>query len=264
MNPNQLMSALGLISAGHITAFFLVLARITPLFLLAPVFSSKLLIREVRVVLAVAVALGLTTIAQHGQTVPTGTLPVIGLVVVNFLVGTMLAFSIGCVYAAITSAGVLADGLSGFSFGSQIDPIYGNQGGTLTTFYSMIGMALFLAVGGDAWTLRGLATTFTVAPLTAPLSITHLHGMVGGAIAMVGVVFLGAVEVVAPVMLAVITADIAFGLVSRVAPQLNVFAIGLPVKVGVALLMVGVSLPFLSNWMSDQLQGAVTTVLTTI
>ncbi|WP_249009113.1 flagellar biosynthetic protein FliR [Conexibacter sp. DBS9H8] len=264
MNLTTLAHALDLISAGHVTAFFLVLARITPLFLLAPVFSSKLLIPQARGVLAVALALGLTTVAAHGETIPTGTVTIVGLILVNFIVGLALALAIGCVFAAITGAGVLADSLSGFSFGSQIDPIFGNQGGTLTTVYSMIGMALFLAVGGDAWTLRGIDATFRVAPLAAPLSDGQLRGLIGGAEAMVGVVFLGAVEVIAPVMFAVVIADIAFGLVSRVAPQLNVYAVGFPVKIGVSLLLVGVSLPLIAGWMSGALQNAMTTFLQTI
>jgi flagellar biosynthetic protein FliR len=156
---------------------------------------------------------------------------------------------------------VIADGLSGFSFGSQVDPINGNPGGTLTSFYSLVGMALFLAVGGDAWTLRGLGATFTAVPLAHPLSTPELRGMIGGAESIVGVVFLGAVEVIAPVMLAVLVADIAFGLVSRVAPQLNVFAVGFPVKIGVSLLVIAVSLPFLAGWMTNQLQDAVTGLL---
>ncbi|HET9073198.1 MAG TPA: flagellar biosynthetic protein FliR [Solirubrobacteraceae bacterium] len=264
MNLAQVAHALGLISGAHVTGFFLVLARITPLFLLAPVFSSKLLIPQARGALAVALALGLSSVVEHGQTVPTDILAVAGLMIVNALVGLALAFAVGCVFAAVTGAGVLADGLSGFSFGSQVDPIYGNPGGTLTTLYSMIGMALFLAIGGDAWILRGLNATFIAVPLTHPLSPAAIRGMVSGAVSDVAVVFLGAVEVVAPVMLAVIIGDVAFGLVSRVAPQLNVFSVGFPVKVGIALLVVGISLPFLANWMSGQLQDTVTSVLTTI
>ena len=264
MHPTQLTDALAQISGGHVAAFFLVLSRVTPLFLIAPIFSSNLLIPQARVVLAVALSLGLSTVVGHGQTVPDGVLQLVGLMLVNLIVGLALAFAMACVFAAITGAGVLADSLSGFSFGSQVDPIYGNPGGTLTTFYSMIGMALFLAVGGDAWALRGLDATFTAVPLSAPLSTAHLHGIVSMCVSMVGIVFLGAVEVVAPVMFAVVIGDIAFGLVSRVAPQINVFAVGFPVKVGITLLVISVSLPFMAGWMSNQLSSAVETVLQSI
>ena len=65
----------------------------------------------------------------------------------------------------------------------------------------------------------------------------------------------GAVEVAAPVMLALVVTDIALGMVSKVVPQLNVFAVGFPVKVGVTLLIVeGRRCPFIGGWMTDQLE----------
>ncbi len=69
--------------------------------------------------------------------------------------------------------------------------------------------------------------------------------------------FTAALEVAGPVLLALIVTDIAFGMVSRVVPQLNVFAVGLPVKVGVALLLVAATLPFFAGWLTDALQNAV-------
>lgn len=264
MKTAQLNAALSMLGAGHITGFFLVLARITPLFLVAPVFSSKMLIGRVRAVLAVALALGMTTVAQHHQALPSEPLAIVGLMLVNFVVGMALAFATACVFAAIQGAGTLGDSLSGFSFGSQVDPVNGSMGGAITSFYGVVGLSLFLAIGGDAWTLRGLAATFKAVPLTQPLSTATMRGIVGGAESLFGNIFVGAVEVAAPVIVAAVISDIAFGLVSRVVPQLNVFAIGFPVKVGVTLLVIGVSLPLLAGWLSNQLQDAVGAVLQTI
>ena len=65
-------------------------------------------------------------------------------------------------------------------------------------------------------------------------------------------------------LLALVITDVAFGVVTRVVPQLNVFAVGFPVKVVVGLLVVGASLPFVSGWVSDQLQLSVAQALQTI
>ena len=62
-------------------------------------------------------------------------------------------------------------------------------------------------------------------------------------------------------MLALMITDVAFGMVSKVVPQLNVFAVGFPIKVGVALLVVAASLPFLGGWMSNQIATSVATAL---
>ncbi len=65
-------------------------------------------------------------------------------------------------------------------------------------------------------------------------------------------------------LLALVLTDVAFGLVSRVVPQLNVFAVGLPAKVAVGLVLVGASLPFVAGWVSDELQPSVAAALQTL
>jgi flagellar biosynthetic protein FliR len=258
MTSAQLARALGGISVGHVLGYFLVLARVSPLFLVAPGFSSQMLIARARSVLAVGIALGIAPLAIHGQTIPTEILPYAGLVVQNFLVGLALAFSISCVFAAVQGAGVLADAFGGFSFGSQIDPINGNPGGTMTNIYAVVGLAMFLAIGGEAWTLHGLSATFNAVPIADSPQIKPLAYSAEAAFSSL---FVGAIEIAAPVILAIIVTDIAFGMVSKVVPQLNVFAVGFTVKVGVTLLVVSVSLPFIGDWMTGQLETSVATAL---
>jgi flagellar biosynthetic protein FliR len=77
-------------------------------------------------------------------------------------------------------------------------------------------------------------------------------------------IFTAAVQVCAPVMLALILTDAALGVVSKVVPQINVFAVGFPAKVAVGLLLIGVSLPFAAGWLSDELQRSVSTALQSI
>jgi flagellar biosynthesis protein FliR len=258
MTSAQLANALSGISVGHVLGYFLVLARISPIFLISPGFSSQMLIPRVRSVLAVALALGIAPLAEHNQTVPQDILPYVGLVAENFLVGLALAFSISCVFAAVNGAGVFADAFGGFSFGSMIDPINGNPGGSMTNLYSVVGLAMFLAIGGDAWTLQGLSATFHAIPITGSAAVRPL---VFSAEAAFSSLFVGAIEIAAPVILAIIVTDIAFGMMSKVVPQLNVFAVGFTVKVGVTLLIVSVSLPFIGDWMTGQLETSVATAL---
>jgi len=242
----------------EITAFFLVLARVSPLFVIAPIFSSKMVPRRVRGIIAVALSIGLTPMALHGQQIPTQPLAVAGLMVEGVFVGIAFAFAVAAVYAAVQAAGGLVDITSGFSFGATVDPINGNQGGVLSSFYGLLGIALFLAIGGDGWTLRGFARTFTLVPLTRA---AQLGPLAAGAEQAFSSIFVSALEVAAPALLALLITDVAFGMVSRVVPQLNVFSVAFPLKVGVALLIVGASMPFIGGWMSDQIAGSVGTAL---
>lgn len=261
LSAQQLGVLLQQISVQHVYAFFMVLARITPLFLVAPGFSSQMLIPRARSVIAVALALGMTPMAEHGQHINPDVLALVALALQNFLVGFVLAFTISCVFGAIQGAGVFADAFAGFSLGQQIDPINGNPGGALTNLYTIFGLVIFLAIGGDAWTLRGLTMTFHAVPLAHAVQPKPLVYEAEAAFASL---FIGAVEIAAPLLLALIVSDIAFGMLSKVVPQLNVFAVGLPMKVTVALIVVAASLPFLGTWMSGQLQNEVSAAINTL
>jgi flagellar biosynthesis protein FliR len=261
MDGATLTTLVNAIGGDKVTGFFLVLARISPLFVLAPLFSSSMIPTQVRGVVAVGLSIGLTPIAVHGMRLPTDPFAVTGMLVEQILVGLAFAYAVGAVFYAVEAAGSLADMLAGFSFGSLVDPINGNPGGTLTNLYSLVGLAFFVAIGGDAWVLRGLARTFDLVPLTKTAPIASLTTGVEAAF---GSIFLSAIEVAAPALLAMMITDITLGMVSKVVPQLNVFAVGFAIKVGVAVLIVAASLPFISGFMSNQLSTAVTTALNTI
>ena len=248
---SELLSKL---AGNELAGFILVLARVTPLFFVAPLFSSAMIPPRVRGIVAVAIAIGLTPIAMHGQHVPNDALALVGLVVEGMLVGLSFAFTLAVLMAGIESAGALIDVVSGFSYGSLINPMNGEQSAVISRFYSLVGTMIFLIIGGDAWTLRGLGRTFQLVPLTdAP----QFSSLVGGAEHVFSNVFAAALELAAPVLVALLITDVAFGIVSRVVPQLNVFAVGFPVKVAVTLLVVGATLPFAANWISEQLSVSV-------
>jgi flagellar biosynthetic protein FliR len=248
---NALLSKL---AAGELVGFILVLARITPLFLLAPLFSSAMIPPRVRGIIAVGIAIGLTPIAMQGQHVPTDPLAIAELVVEGLLVGLGFSFTLAVLMAAVESAGGMIDVVSGFSYGELINPMNGESAAIMSRFYGLVGTLIFLIIDGDAWTLRGLSRTFALVPLT---SGPRIESLVGGAEHVFAEVFTSALEIAGPVLVALLITDVAFGVVSRVVPQLNVFAVGFPVKVAVALLVVGASLPFMANWISDQLSVSV-------
>jgi flagellar biosynthetic protein FliR len=245
---------LGKLAGNELAGFILVLARVTPLFLIAPPFSSPIVPARVRGIVAVGIAIGLTPIAMAGQHVPSDPLALAALTLEGGLVGLGFAFSFAVLFGAIESAGALADLGAGFSYGSLIDPLSGNESGAFSHIYSLVGVAVFLVIGGEAWVLRGLDRTFRLVPLTAA---PQLGTLVGGAEHVFATVFASALEIAAPVLIALLITDAAFGVVSRVVPQLNVFAVGFPAKVAVALLVVGASMPFVAGWVSSQMSNSV-------
>jgi flagellar biosynthetic protein FliR len=255
---NDLLARFG---EQHVLAFSLVLARVAPLFLLAPLFSSKAFPGRVRAVTAVALAIGISPVAT--QALGAGEIPgelwaLAGLMGKELLVGMAFAFGIAALFAAFTVAGSLLDISIGFSLGGVIDPLTGTQSSLLAQLYTMIGVLVFIAIGGDGWVIAGLARTYDAVPL---LDAPQLGSLTAGAQLAFSGIFAAAIQVCAPVLLALIVTDAAIGVVSRVVPQLNVFAVGFPAKVAVGLLMVGISLPFAAGWLADELQRSVSSAL---
>jgi flagellar biosynthetic protein FliR len=249
------------VGASQTAGFILVLARISPLFVLAPIFSSRMMPARARGIAAVALAVGMAPVATAGKTVPLDVFGLGELVVKEILIGLAFAFAVAVVFNAISIAGSFLDTLVGFSYGSLVDPITGTQSPVLSQIYGLVGVMIFISIGGDTWMIQGLAKTYDLVPL---LAFPSMGALIGGANAAFVQIFVSALELAAPVLIAVVITDAAFGIVARVSPQMNVFQVGLPAKILIAILIFGTSLPFAAGYISDSLQTGIVNALDSI
>ena len=254
MDPSELLARF---SEQQVAGFFLVLARISPLFLLAPLFSSKMVPGRARAVIAVALTVGILPVVQRGP-IDLSILGFGGLILKELLVGLAFAYALGAMFAAMQAAGALLDTLIGFSFGAMVDPVTGTQSTVLSQMYALFGVAIFITLGGDGWVVKGLARTYDAVPLSEAPAI---GSMVQGAQVAFSGIFVSAFMIGAPVLIALIIVDAAFGVVSRVVPQMNIFAVGFPAKMIVGLVMIGASLPFVDDFLGGRLQETLTLAL---
>ena len=254
MDPNEILARF---SEQQVAAFFLVLARVSPLFLLAPLFSSKMIPARARAIIALALTVGLLGVVEHGP-IDLDPLAYGALIVKELVVGLAFAYALGAMFAAIQAAGALLDTMIGFSFGAMVDPVTGTQSTVLSQMYALFAVAIFIAIGGDAWVIKGLGHTYEAVPL---LDSPAIGSMVHGAQVAFSGIFVAAFMIGAPVIVALIIVDAAFGVVSRVVPQMNIFAVGFPAKMVIGLTLIGVSLPFVSGFVAGQLQEAVALAL---
>jgi flagellar biosynthetic protein FliR len=243
---------------NQVAGFMLVLGRIGPLFLLAPLFSSNLIPGRAKGLCALGLTLGIAPLALGTRDIPLDVLGYAELMLKEILVGVAFAYALAALFAAVSTAGAFIDTLIGFSYGSLVDPVTGNQSSVLTQAYTLVGVLVLIAIGGDQLMITGLARSYDLVPL---LDAPALPSIVGGVQTAFAQVFRSALELSAPVVLAIVITDAAFGVVSRVVPQLNVFAVGFPAKVTVGLLIISVSLPFTAGWMADELERSVSTAL---
>lgn len=245
----------------QVLGFFAVLARVAPLFLVAPLFSSRSMPPRVRGIASVAIAIGLAPIVTRGAQMPTDVLGITFLLGKEMIIGLSYSFVLACLFAAVATAGTLLDFSVGFAFGAAIDPLTGNNSAVISQMYMMFATAIFVVIGGVEWVIQGLARTYDIVGVT---QMPALGDMVQGAAQAFAQIFVSAIEICGPILLALMIADAALGMVSRVAPSLNVFAVGFAVKIGVGLILLGVTLPFVGGWIGDAIQGSVTEALQTL
>ena len=257
MDPSELLARF---SEQQVAGFFLVLARVSPLFLLAPLFSSKMVPGRARGVIAVALTVGILPVVSdptHPR-IDLDILPFAGLILKELLVGLAFAYALSALFAAMQAAGALLDTLIGFSFGAMVDPVTGTQSTVLSQMYALFGVAIFITLGGDGWVVKGLARTYDAIPLSEAPAI---GSMVQGAQMAFSGIFVAAFMIAAPVLIALIIVDAAFGVVSRVVPQLNIFAVGFPAKMIVGLILIGASLPFVDDFLGGRLHETLSIAL---
>ena len=183
------------------------------------------------------------------------------LILKEVIVGLAFAYSLAAMFAALQAAGTLLDTLIGFSFGAIVDPVTGTQSAVIQQMYSLFGVAVFVAIGGDAWVIKGLGRTYDAVPM---LDTPAIGSMVQGAQVAFSGIFVSAFMIGAPVIIAIIIVDAAFGVVSKVVPQMNIFAVGFPAKMIIGLTLIGASLPFVSNFFIGELQTSVAQALHTL
>jgi flagellar biosynthetic protein FliR len=249
------------IAAEQLAAYVLVLTRVGGLFVLAPIFSARALPAQAKVVCAAALALALTPLASRGQPIPADVAGMTVLIVKEAIVGLAFAFALSAIVAAVQTAAGLIDTMSGLSYASLVDPFTSIQGGVFGQLYSLFVAVVLVVTGGDQIMIAGLAGTFDVVPLTATPSYDVLGQIALDTFAQV---FVLGLEVAAPALIALVVVDAALALVARAAPQLNMFSVGLPAKLLVAVAVVMSSLPFVADHVRAELESTVAQTLSTL
>ncbi|HEV7641626.1 MAG TPA: flagellar biosynthetic protein FliR [Gaiellaceae bacterium] len=235
-------------------AFILVLSRIGGIFFLAPVFSSRIIPARAKLIAALAISLALTPIAEHGQRISDDPIVITQLLVKEIGIGLAFALALGTITAAVQAAGSLIDTLAGFSFGAIIDPMSGVNAAVLSQLYSVFTALVLVLSGGDRLMIEALARSYTLVPLGTMPQPGRLAGLATNELSQLALV---GVELAAPVVVALVVADASFGLVARAVPQMNVFVVALPAKIILTFAIVAASLPVLALHLQDQLNASI-------
>jgi len=224
-----------------IVAVLLVAIRIGPLFILAPLFGSRETPVRVRVLFALALAAMLVAGGLPALNVDLSSFgSVVAAAVVEVVFGAAFAFGLLAMFAAFMFAGRLVDLQIGFGVANLIDPVSRRQAPLLGTALNSLAILVFFAVDGHHLILRGLAYSLEKFPPGSPLTQINATAI----FAQFGLIFSYGLMLVAPAVFALLLLDLAFALISRTMPQMNVFIVSMPLKVVVGLLVLAISMRY--------------------
>ena len=240
----------------QVISFMLVVARLSGLFLIAPIFSSPMIPPRIKVMILFVLAATLTPIVSNDvETVPTDIFDLVLAIGVESLIGFALGFSVAIVFSAVQIGASLIDTSIGFSMANIIDPLNNAQGAVLGSFYTMVATLSFLSVNGHHWLLAGFKRSFEVVPVG---QMPDIELMIENLFATFTSLFSMAFQIAAPVLMTLLLVDVALGIVSRVVPQMNVFFVGVPLKIGIGLVAVIISLPSFTGFLQQRVDDIVT------
>ena len=227
---------------AKVEVFLLVLARTAGIFTLVPIFGAKQTPVQVRICVALGLALVFLPLCSPGVAGPLAVdlLPMALLLIREAIVGIVIGFVTLMVFAAIQAAGDLVDVHSGFSIATVFDPVSGSATAVAGLFNYMVAGMLFFATNTHHIVLSGLADSFRLFPI-GRMGLNP--AVVGGVVDLVAVFFVIALRIAAPVVAAVFLAEVALAIIARVVPQMNVFMVGMPLKLGIGLAGMAIALP---------------------
>jgi flagellar biosynthetic protein FliR len=254
----QILEAL----APQALLFVLIMVRIGAMLATAPPFAGGPIPNRVKAGLAVLlawVALPLTPGAGQAIVAP-HPLEVVMLAGKELVIGVAFGLIVRMAFAAVTYAGMITDFSAGFALAQAIDPTTGTQVSVLGRWYGLITTAVFLAIGGAQWLAAGIVRSFVLVP---PLETPDFSALILGVTRASDDIFLIAIQLAAPLMVALVITDVTLGLMSRAVPQMNVFIVGLPLKIVVALAGTAILLPTMVTYL-DTLSGRLIEDLSTV
>ncbi|HEY8449431.1 MAG TPA: flagellar biosynthetic protein FliR [Bacillota bacterium] len=230
----------------RLPTFTLVLARVSGILFIAPPFGGSAVPPLVRGLLALVLAL----VALPVVPVWTGSDPwafgaaALAEVTIGLSVGVLSMLLL----LAVQGAGDLLDIELGFGVASVVDPQFQLPMPLLGNFLNIVALLLFLSVDGHLWVLRALLDSFRAIP---PGGGAWEPALFAGIVEAFAWVIVTAVRISLPVIGVLFLTTVALGIVARTMPQLNVFVVGLPLRVALGILVLAMVLPLLAGLLSD-------------
>ena len=228
--------------------------RIAGLLMTAPVIGTRTVPVRVRMAMAVLITIIIFPVLLEVPSIDPFSAEGILITMQQVMIGVSMGLCMRVVFVALELAGQAIGQLMGLMMASMVDPANGNQVPIIGQFYLLLATLLFLAVDGHLIMIAVLAESFTGFPIsTSGVS----RNMAWDVVLWTGTILKTAVVIALPAMVSLLIVNLAFGVMTRSAPQLNIFAVGFPIMIILGILIIFFNLSSFVPHMTQLFDGGI-------
>lgn len=223
-----------------INAFLWPFFRILGLLGTAPLFGESSIPVRVKVGFAAVLTVAIAPALGPMPNVPTGSYAGLWLAVQQVLIGIALGLTMRIVFAAVQTAGEFIGLQMGLSFASFFDPATGANTAVLARIMNIVAMLVFMALNGHLLMLAGFIRTFEILPIQIGALDPNGWGVL---LEWSSQVMVSGMLLALPLIIVLLTINLAMGILNRTAQQLSIFAVGFPISLMVGIILLMIVLP---------------------
>jgi len=255
------MNALYQLAWTDFGSFLLIFLRISIVFSLIPFFSSESMPRRIRATIVFFMTMILLPVVPPVKGDTSNLLSLIMFMLQDVLVGMTIGLAISIIFAGVQTAGQFVGFQMGFSIVNVIDPITGVDAPVTANLFYLCAFLLFLAFGGDHMLIKAMVQSFTLVPLDGTLPHSGFYtGMVRYGAGMFSI----ALKVAAPAIGILLILNVAFGVLARAVPQMNIFMMSFPVTITLGFIFVVISFKLMPFFLEGSVKQAMDIIQTAL
>lgn len=241
-----------------LTAFLWPLFRIAALVASSPILGNPGIPRMVKIGLALALTLVMAPLLEPMPSVDP--LSATGLLILaqQVMIGVAMGLAMRVVFVAVEMAGNLIGLQMGLGFATFFDPVNGAQVPVVAQFLGLIFSLVFLALNGHLLMIEALAESFRAFPIAAQPASSLSWRLIAG---WGGEIFRAGLLLALPMIAALLIANLSIGIMTRAAPQLNIFAVGFPITLAAGFAVLFLTLPYMAPLFERMMQDGLRLLL---
>jgi flagellar biosynthesis protein FliR len=246
-------------NAAQFLGLFLVLSRVSGVMITAPILNDQTIPPTVKIGFTLLLSLIFYPVVTR-PIVPAGTgaIEMLLLIAGELAVGLTIGFTAQLMFAGIEMAGEIIGFQMGVSMAHVFDPAFNTQTSLIAEINTVLALMLFVTLNGHHIFIEALARSFAIAQ---PGHIVLGKAALANLTAVSGKLFVVGLQIGAPLIVSLLAANLALGLVARAVPQINIFVVGFPFTIGMGLILMAAAFPFFVEGI-EALQGGLDAMVT--